>query len=127
MRCAAPALLLACVVTMREQERCTSSKTAVDWLQLSASAYKTILELNLEECWKAKPLMNGKAVIAALNLPRGPIISSYLEEQTRWMLLNPTGTREQCEEHLQSVKRRRESEQGESDGYEAAAQHPRLR
>lgn len=123
------ALLLACIVKMREQELSTSTVTkATDWLKLTASAYKTILKLNLDEYWKVKPLMNGKAVIAALNLPRGPAVSTYLEEQTRWMLLNPDGTLEQCEQHLHSVKRQRETEEmGEAESGQPASQHPRLK
>lgn len=127
-------LLLACLVKLREQQHSPNSANshtqATDWLKLTSSAYKTILDLNLEECWKDKPLMNGKAVIEALKLPRGPIISSYLEEQTRWMLLNPSGTREECEQHLHSVKRRREVGSGGRDGSKTGqppSQHPRLK
>jgi len=120
-------LLLACIVKMREQDLSMASSDAVDWIKLTASAYKTILSLNLEECWKTKPLLNGKAVIAALNLPRGPEVSSYLEEQARWMLLNPDGTPEQVEQHLHSIKRQREAEGSNGDSCQPASQHPRLK
>jgi hypothetical protein len=100
---------------------------------LTAAAYKKILGLNLEECWKAKPLMNGKAVIEALKLPRGPQIAEYLEEQVKWMLLNPEGSKEECEKHLVAAKRQREAEgeSGASDSNGSSLgqphrQHPRL-
>jgi tRNA nucleotidyltransferase (CCA-adding enzyme) len=123
-------LLLASLVKIREQQ--LGNGDNVDWLKLASAAYKTILQLNLEECWKAKPLMNGKAVVDALKLPRGPIISAYLEEQARWMLLNPDGTREECELHLHSVKRQREAEGSSESGSDTGKseqrhkQHPRL-
>jgi len=125
-------LLLACLVKLREQELDTTTANSIDWFKLTASAYRTIVGLNLEECWKAKPLLNGKAVIDALKLPRGPLISSYLEEQTRWMLLNPEGTKEECEQHLHSIKRRRDLEESgnNSDGGnmgQPQPPHPRLK
>jgi len=120
-------LLLACLVKTREQDLSSTKTSSIDWLNLAASACKTILDLNLEECWKARPLMDGKAVINALKLQRGPIISSYLEEQTRWMLLNPNGTKEECEQHLHSVKRRREAEGAGSKDGQPAAQQLRLK
>ncbi|CAB9522837.1 Putative CCA tRNA nucleotidyltransferase 2 [Seminavis robusta] len=132
-------LFLAALIKMREQQQqqqsntdddgaTTATTTKVDWLKLTAAAYKTILELNLEECWKAKPLLNGKAVVEALKLPRGPIISTYLEEQARWMLLNPDGTKEECEAHLHSVKRQRDADASDDGGGgNPRGQHPRLK
>ena len=131
-------LLLACLVKMREQQLSTADDTSLlkstNWLRLTAAAYRKILDLNLEECWKAKPLMNGRAVIEALKLPRGPQIAEYLEEQVKWMLLNPEGSKEECEKHLVSVKRQREVEEGESGASDSNGsnlgqphrQHPRL-
>jgi len=79
---------------------------AVDWTEISLNLYQQILSIGLDGCWKMRPLLDGKAVIQALDLPRGPEIGTYLDEQMRWMLLNPAGTREQCRDHLMSVKRR---------------------
>jgi hypothetical protein len=35
-----------------------------------------------------------------------------MEEQKRWMLLNPGGAREECERHLLDIKREREMNEG---------------
>jgi tRNA nucleotidyltransferase (CCA-adding enzyme) len=111
-------LLLATVLKMRQQQRDHDGVTErrIDWIQLSNTCFKAILELNLDECWKMQPLMDGKAVIQALGLPRGPVVGTYLDEQMRWMLLNPAGSREECQEHLLSVKRRLEEEGEPIDG-----------
>ena len=34
----------------------------------------------------------------------------YLEDQTKWMLLNPEGTKVECTSHLHEQKRKREQE-----------------
>ena len=58
--------------------------------------------------------MDGKAVIQALALPRGPTVGTFLEEQVKWMLLHPNGSREECKAHLLSVKRHRDEGMVES-------------
>lgn len=60
----------------------------------------------LDGCWKDRPLMDGKAILKSLGLPRGPIIGHYLQEQTKFMLLNPRGTKDDCETHLRAVRKR---------------------
>jgi hypothetical protein len=119
-------LLLATVIKIRQQQRNHDGVTErkIDWMQISNTVFRTIvLELHLDQCWKMKPLMDGKAVIQALDLPKGPQVGTYLDEQVRWMLLNPSGSREKCQEHLLAVKRslEQEGEQmeeclGKSDG-----------
>jgi tRNA nucleotidyltransferase (CCA-adding enzyme) len=112
-------LLLATVVKIRQQQQNQDGVTErhIDWIQISNTVFQTIMELNLDQCWQMKPLMDGKAVIHALDLPRGPQVGTYLDEQMRWMLLNPSGSREECQEHLLSVKRSLE-EEGEHTGAE---------
>jgi len=79
--------------------------------------YRAIVDdLALDECWKVPPHLNGKEIIKELSLPKGPIVGVYLDDQTRWMLLNPDGTKEECKAHLQERKRDRESQ--ESSGSE---------
>jgi tRNA nucleotidyltransferase (CCA-adding enzyme) len=91
-------LLVATIVKLREQ---TVGK---HWTRLSQRVYVAIIEMNLDHCWKVKPLLNGRELIQIFELPFGPSIGDYLEEQTRWMLLNPDGTRDECEKHLRKFK-----------------------
>jgi tRNA nucleotidyltransferase (CCA-adding enzyme) len=88
----------------------------IDWGKQSVAIYELVLSLNLDGCWKQRPLLDGKAVIEALDLPRGPQIGTYLDEQVRWMLLNPNGTAEECKAHLQCVKRRLNGVDGDVHG-----------
>jgi tRNA nucleotidyltransferase (CCA-adding enzyme) len=101
-------LLMATIVKLRQQKRRDDgfNLRKVDWVCLSDTIYGTIIKLNLDECWKMRPLLDGKAVIQSLDLPRGPTVGLYLDEQVKWMLLNPSGSRDECEAHLKSVKRR---------------------
>jgi hypothetical protein len=68
--------------------------------------FQDIQTHNLDECWKIRPLLDGKAILASLDLPRGPMVGTYLEEQMKWMLLNPKGTRDECEVHLREMRKR---------------------
>ena len=86
-------------------------------IDIFSALYRDILHHNLDGCWKIRPLLDGKAIVKSLDLPRGPVVGTYLEEQVRWMLVNPNGTREKCEEHLQNV-RKRELELSSSEGNE---------
>jgi len=123
-------LLLATVYKMRQSEGTTregggeatavagttTQTKEVDWLDVAVSVYDTIVALDLDGVWKMKPLLNGKAIQQSLGLPRGPEVGTYLDEQVKWMLLNPDGTAQQCEEHLMSVKRRIDEATAGTDG-----------
>jgi tRNA nucleotidyltransferase (CCA-adding enzyme) len=108
-------LLMATVIKIRQQQNNQDGVTErpIDWMQISNTVFRAIMELNLDECWKMKPLMDGKEVIKALDLPRGPQVATYLDEQVRWMLMHPSGLREECQEHLLTVKRSLEGEEGD--------------
>lgn len=78
-----------------------------DWVKGAIRLHRQIVcELRLDQCWKVRPLLDGTSIIKELGLPRGPQVAQYLDEQVKWMLQNPHGTKEQCEDHLRSLKRR---------------------
>jgi hypothetical protein len=64
--------------------------------------------MNLDECWKTKPLMNGKDLIRLLELNRGPEVGVYMQEQTKWLLTNPKGSIKELHSHLKYFKATRE-------------------
>ena len=107
-------LLLATVVLMGEETETSSSSSSDErgdgdeWIQVGNAVWAKIVALGLDECWKRKPLLDGKAVIRALNIPKGPQVGQLLEEQVRWMLQNPSGTTADCEAHLKVFKSRLE-------------------
>lgn len=68
--------------------------------------YSIIVDLKLDDSWNARPLFNGRDLIRALELPKGPLIGIYLEEQVKWMLQYPNGTRDECHEHLLLFKKK---------------------
>jgi tRNA nucleotidyltransferase (CCA-adding enzyme) len=71
--------------------------------------YKRIIDLELDDCWKTRPILNGRDVTEILGLSKGPDIGIYIEEQKRWMLCNPLGTRDECVSHLLIYKRNRDT------------------
>ncbi|KAL9182878.1 hypothetical protein ACHAXT_004157 [Thalassiosira profunda] len=84
--------------------------------QPSRELYRALVhDLDLDQCWKVRPHLNGKEMIKELSLPKGPVVGVYLEDQTRWMLLNPRGTKEECMAHLRERKREREQEGAEGE------------
>lgn len=67
--------------------------------------YRAIVDnLGLDRCWHMHPHLNGKEIIKDLGLHNGPLVGAYVEDQTRWMLLNPHGTKEECVTHLRERK-----------------------
>ena len=79
------------------------------WCSCAIELYKTIaVTMNLDECWKSKPLMNGKELIRLLELDRGPVVGVYMEEQVRWVLTHPKGSLEELHSHLKFFKSTRE-------------------
>jgi tRNA nucleotidyltransferase (CCA-adding enzyme) len=80
-------------------------------IEPSLEFYRSVIQdLGLDECWQVRPHLNGKEIISELQLPRGPAVGIYIEDQLQWMLLNPNGTREECVTHLHERKRARELE-----------------
>jgi hypothetical protein len=53
-------LLLATVIKIRQQQQNQDGVTErrIDWMQISNTVFHIIMELNLDECWKMKPLMD---------------------------------------------------------------------
>lgn len=73
--------------------------------------YRAIVEdLDLDGCWSMRPHLNGKEIIKELGLQNGPLVGMYVEDQTRWMLLNPLGTKEECVTHLRACKTERDGD-----------------
>jgi hypothetical protein len=64
---------------------------------------ESVQKLNLERCWDAPALMNGKQLISHLGLKPGPIMGKVLQEQVKWQLGHPDGSKEECAAYLASV------------------------
>jgi tRNA nucleotidyltransferase (CCA-adding enzyme) len=75
----------------------------------SRELFRVIVDdLDLDGCWRVRPHLNGKDLIKELDLQNGPLVGVYTADQTRWILSNPHGTREQCVTHLRDLQRERE-------------------
>jgi tRNA nucleotidyltransferase (CCA-adding enzyme) len=73
-------------------------------LQACEQFYSFVAKEQLDGCWKRPPLLNGKAIMKALNLGKrgGPLVGCLIDAQWTWMLQNPLGTQDECEEFLKS-------------------------
>lgn len=70
--------------------------------------YSQIIDNGLDKCWSIRPLLDGHAIKKSLNLERlGPEIGTYMEEMQRWMLMNPDGSKTECEIWLKDRARKR--------------------
>lgn len=105
----------------------TSSQGAEGWLAIERRYHdmeRHILELNLDECWKLKPLLNGQAIMQLVGVPQvgesivarhsthsahlpprrchlqGPLMARAMQEQYRWQLEQPTGDQTELVEHM---------------------------
>lgn len=111
-------LTLLVVATVALIRRKKEDERDIDWKARANAWHAAILdELELEDCWKLKPLMNGKDLIQELGLEKGPMVGIYNQEQLNWMLMNPNGTLQECKSHLKVFQKEQEREQDQ------AAQH----
>jgi tRNA nucleotidyltransferase (CCA-adding enzyme) len=100
------------VVTIAEtQSREEDKEYAQQIVTRTIHLYSTIQSHNLDGCWKVRPLLDGKDILQRLDLPRGPAIAPYIDAQIRWMLLNPSGHKEELIVHL---KRKRDLESSDN-------------
>lgn len=79
------------------------------------SIYQTIYKLitstyDLDKCWTIHPLINGKELFSLLHIQKGPVVGTYLEEQMKWMLQYPDGSKEDCLDFLKELRERRNLE-----------------
>jgi tRNA nucleotidyltransferase (CCA-adding enzyme) len=91
---------------------------SMDWGARANEWYTTIMDgLELDGCWTMRPLMNGKELMEKLGLDKGPEVGIYNQEQLHWMLMNPSGTLQDCITFLKTFQKQREFEEDQ------AAQH----
>ena len=106
------ALVLGTVVLLRRHP-----EQNIDWYQRAQEWYQTIRDMNLDRCWETTPLLNGKAIIQALALERGPHVGFYTNEEVKFSLMYPEGTPDECLVHLKAVKKEQDRDE------DAAARH----
>jgi len=100
-------LIVATVVLLRQY----NVSQELHWCSRAKELYETIVGgMDLDGCWKTKPLMNGKELIRVLDLDRGPEVGVYMQEEVKWMLTKPKGTIEELQCFLQNFKNNRELE-----------------
>merc|ERR1711918_116619 len=62
----------------------------------------TILNMQLDECWKQRPYLDGGKLIKELGIPKGPLVGKVMLEQIKFMLrCPPSETKEQEEARIQ--------------------------
>jgi tRNA nucleotidyltransferase (CCA-adding enzyme) len=106
------ALVLGVVLLIRQQQRqaatgeITSPNDApmrsMDWMQMGNALYTDIVyKFQLDQCWNTiRPLFNGKELIQILQIPHGPLVGIFMEEQTKYRIQYPDATPDDCRQHL---------------------------
>jgi tRNA nucleotidyltransferase (CCA-adding enzyme) len=95
-------LVLAVILKTRQSQETTDG---IDWMAVAEQLYRRIVvDYKLDQCWRTKPLLDGKALLKVLELPRGPVVGLYMQEQIRWMLAHSDGTADDCLVHLRSYQ-----------------------
>lgn len=75
---------------------------------LYTSIEKSVLQLELENVWEMKRLLDGKVIMSVLGLKiGGPLVKQWQEEILKWQLANPSGTAEECLDWLQHANAKR--------------------
>jgi tRNA nucleotidyltransferase (CCA-adding enzyme) len=84
------------------------------WKERMSQWYRTIIGMKLDACWKELPLLNGKAIIEALGLSRGPRVGLYTQKEAEWRLMYPGGTMDDCLKFLKAVQKEQEKDEEET-------------
>ena len=104
------------ISTIRLSRRRSFGQDVQSWCTRAIELHTTIVDtMKLDECWKTKPLMNGKELIRVLELNRGPEVGLYMEEQVRWSLRRPNGSIEELHNWLKVFKMNLEAAKDGSD------------
>lgn len=75
---------------------------------LYTSIEKSLLQLELENVWEMKRILDGKVIMSVLGLKvGGPLVKQWQEEILKWQLANPSGTAEECLDWLQQANAKR--------------------
>lgn len=94
-------LLIANVLLIRQcDQQIDSEDRRSRSLQLCLKLYYAIVDFGLDRCWTVRPLIDGRELIHILGISAGPKVAKFLDEQTKWMLLHPQGSRNDCEAFL---------------------------
>lgn len=62
-----------------------------------------VQDMGLDGIWNLRPLLDGKAVISNLGLPKGPLVGAVMDAQIEWQLQYPGGNAEELTKHLQTL------------------------
>jgi len=120
------ALLIAAIAETRSmQKEMAANKTEPQQsinscLEGALQFFHDIHSQKLDGCWRLRPLLDGRALIQSLSLPRGPIVGKYMQEQVRWMLLHPSSSastiggvslKDDCKSYLSALRQRELAEE----------------
>lgn len=80
-------------------------------LELCQSLLASAAAYGLEECWQWKPVLDGKAVMGLLGMPRpGPEMGQVVAAVMEWQLGHPGGQEAECRAHIVEKWARRQKE-----------------
>ncbi|CAK0784472.1 hypothetical protein CVIRNUC_007676 [Coccomyxa viridis] len=71
--------------------------------EIFRTLHSAVEAFGLQNCWKAKPLLTGKEVMAMLGI-QGKLVGKVLEQISDWQLAHPNASAPQCKEWLQASK-----------------------
>ena len=101
------ALVLGVVTLIRQQQPDSddengSQDASLDWIQTGNALYSAIVyEFQLDHSWNTiRPFFNGKELIQILEIPHGPLVGIYMEEQMRYRIQYPEASLDACRKHL---------------------------
>lgn len=71
-------------------------------LQFLQQISTLVSEKGLIRIWEEKPLLNGAEIVTLVGAS-GPAVGRLLEQVWAWQILNRTGSKEACAEHIRSL------------------------
>jgi tRNA nucleotidyltransferase/poly(A) polymerase len=81
----------------------TSSYAVSTRLEVCKELVAAAEAFGIADCWQWKPLMDGKQVMAAVEMKQGgPALGKLMDKIVDWQLANPNGSKDECEAWLKA-------------------------
>ncbi|KAK3136232.1 hypothetical protein QOZ80_5BG0430040 [Eleusine coracana subsp. coracana] len=107
------ALFISILSNLRVENNVDDTLNQQDELQRRKEKYlraeRSITDLDLDEVWKLKPLLDGKTIMGVLQLKSGgPLIRKWQQRLLKWQLAHPKGTSDECIEWMKQSQSKRQ-------------------
>ncbi len=94
---------LAMATAEEDTKPTTTTSRLVEGLERYQATRTALEAMGLDQIWTLRPLLDGKAIITSLQVPKGPLVGQVMAAQIEWQLEHPQGDEAALRAHLQGL------------------------